>query len=444
MTIEKALPVNTQDVPVVSAPKPASALPGSDRIAALDWVKGFMMLFILYTHLGGYWGDGTWTSVWQMGWMVVDWVPVGFIAFTVIGTMLSIKKKGNGHVHVTRPMMIDALKKFSYFFIVGTIINLVVDTRDSLHGGPWIPLGMNIITAVAFAQLLVYGLIGLSQKQRIALFFILLATTMVLLGYCLVALGWNGTENIIINGSMMNSFPAMLYFILFDMNSMMPTYGWLLVTPLTMIVFDGIVSYCAKKSVVSDFGAEGKDRLVAEHGRQAKRLVIFGFILVAIAFLAGGFIVAPGLGGSVTTYVNLTHDDPFRFWYLPGVLLIFFRYSPQYLVMNLGIVTLLFAAMYHGRDEAWRPARAPTRLELFGKYTFSLFIYSHLFFFVPLRVSIVWFFVILLPLVYVLVLAVQAWDTKLDGMISLEWGLRKYLAMLNYMKKKIASTGVQK
>ncbi len=447
MTLEKAVSVTTSELPAVSVPVPpsTSTSPNSDRIAALDWSKGFMMFWILYTHLGNYWGDGTWTSIWQTVWSIVDWIPVGFIAFTVIGTMLSIRKKGNGHVHVTRPMMIDALKKFSYFFLVGTGINLVVDLRTGVHGGPWIPLGMNIITAVAFAQLLVYGLIGLSQKQRIALFFVLLVISLFLLNYCLIALGWDGTENIVFDGSKMTTFPAILYFILFDMNSMMPTYGWLLLTPLTMIVFDAIVNYSVKRKAVGSIGMEGNDRLMAmaEHGRQTKRLVILGLALAIIALLAGGFIVAPGIGGAATTYANLTNDDLFRFWNLPGVPLIFYRYSPNYLVWNLGIATMVFAAMYYTRDKTWLPARAPTRMEVFGKYTFSIFVYSHLFYFIPLELSIVWFAVVLIPLLFVLVLLVEVWDKRFGGRISLEWGLRKYLAMLSLVNKKLGRNGVK-
>ncbi len=443
MTLEKAFPVVTPDLLVPSIQKPALTLPVPDRIAALDWIKGFMMIWILYTHLGGYWTDGTWNSAWQAVWMFVDWIPVGFVAFTVIGTMLSIKKKGNGHVHVTRPMMVDALKKFSYFYIVGTIINAVANGMQGLHGGPWILLGMNIITAVAFAQLLVYGLIGLSQKQRIAFFFVLLASFMLLLPYCLNGLGWNGTDNIIMTGEKMVSAPAIVYFILFDMNSMMPTYGWLLATPLTMIVFDGIASYCAKKGSNGNSSPGDKKRQVEEHGRQAKRLAISGLVLVVIAFLAGGFVLAPGIGGSMTTWANLTSDDPFRFWYLPGIPLIFYRFSPQYIVANVGIITMVFAAIYRTRDKVWLPARAPTRMEVFGKYTFSMFVYSHLFIYMPLRLSIVWFVAILLPLLVVLVLAVQVWDKRADGILSLEWVLKKYLTGLNLVIKKIAPTSVQ-
>jgi hypothetical protein len=443
MTLDKASPGVTSVLPSTSVPKPASTLLGSDRVAALDWMKGFMMFWILYTHLGNYWGDGTWTSAWQTVWSIADWIPVGFVSFTVIGTMLSIKKKGNGRVHVTRPMMVDALKKFSYFFIVGTIINAVANGMQGLHGGLWIFLGMNIITAVAFAQLLVYGLIGLSQKQRIAFFFVLLASFMLLLPYCLNGLGWNGTGNIIITGEKLVTASAIVYFILFDMNSMMPTYGWLLATPLTMIVFDGIASYCAKKGATGISSPGDKERLVAEHGRQAKRLAISGLVLVVIAFLAGGFVLAPGIGGSMTTWANLTSDDPFRFWYLPGIPLIFYRFSPQYIVANVGIITMIFAALYRTRDKAWLPARAPTRMEVFGKYTFSMFVYSHLFIYAPLNLSIVGFVAILLPLLVVLVLVVQAWDKRADGILSLEWVLKKYLIGLNLVIKKIAPTSVQ-
>jgi hypothetical protein len=441
MTIDKAVPITTPGIPVPLRPEPSSPLPGSDRVAALDWLKGFMMLWILYTHLGAYWGDGTWTSAWRTVWVFLDWMgPVGYIAFTVIGTMLSIAKKGNGHVRVTRPMRIDAFKKFFYIFVIGELMNLLIDGINPTHLGPWHVLGMNMITAVAFAQLFVYGLVGLSQRQRVYLFCTLLAASVALFGWCMNALGWDGTDPLVMNESKLVTLPAIMYFILFDMNSMMPVYGWLLLTPLTMIVFESITRYCVKKKVIGNWGAEGNQGLVTEHGRQVKKLAIIGFLLVIAAFLAGGFIVAPGIGGAASAYGDLTNDDPFRYWFLSGIPLIIYRFSPHYIVADLGIVAMVFAVMYRTRDKTWLPARAPTRLELFGKYSFSIFVYSHALALVPLKLSIIGFATVLFPVLLVLVLGVQAWDAKAGGVLSLEWGMRKYLAALNWVKKKRTST----
>lgn len=445
MTIVKTFQAARASLPGPVQRSPASAIPGTDRVAALDWLKGFLMLWILYTHLGSYWNDGTWISAWRTVWLFLDWMgPVGYISFTVIGTVLSVVKKNNGHVKVTRPMMIDALKKFIYIFLVGELMNIVIDARNPTHLGPWHVLGMNMITAVAFAQLLVYGLIGLSQRQRIVLFAVMLACLSSLLAWCLWALGWDGTGNIIMDQSSLVTLPAIVYFVLFDMNAMMPTYGWLLLTPLTMIVFERIVRYCARQKDVHPGGAEANGNLASEQVRLVKQLAIVGFLLVVITFLAGGFIVMHGIGGSASAFYDLTNDDPFRYWNLPGIPLILYRYSPHYIIAFLGIIAMVFAVTFRARDAAWLPARAPTRLEIFGKYSFSIFVYSHALALVPIKVSIVGFIIVLFPVLLVLVLAVQAWDARAGGVLSLEWGMRKYmgfLARLNKKARSAASTG---
>jgi hypothetical protein len=437
MTTEKAFPVTAPDIPVPSLPGPVPQIQGPDRVASLDWFKGFLMLCILYVHLGSYWGDGTWTSAWCTVWMILDWGgPVGFIAFTIIGTMISIKKKmATGK---TRGLVSDAIKKFVYLFVIGEIMNLVIDARNPVHLGPWHVLGMNMITAVAFAQLFVYAIIKLTQNQLVLLVISMLVAFPLLYVYCIQGLGVNDSEILVMQESRLITAPAILYFLLFDMTSMMPVYGWLVLTPVVVIVFDGMVA-----TIIRRGSNTMPSSPVLTRGWKALRmnpvswLAIKGLVIASVAVIAGGFIILPGLAGVSGTFMNLTNPDPFRFWALPGVHLFLLRFSPQYLGLNLGIVAMVFSLCYRVREGPGKVPRRPTRIETFGQYSFSIFVYHHAIALIPLDVPLLGFIAVLFPVLIALVLGVQAWDTRLGGKLSLEWGMKRYLAFLAWAQKRI-------
>jgi hypothetical protein len=424
-------PINLPD-PVFSSPTqrpPALTRLAQERIASLDFLKGFLMLWIMYVHLGSYWGDGTFASAWRLVWLLLDWMgPVGFIAFTIIGTMLSYKKKLE--CGKTKGMGIEALKKFSFLFLIGELMNIVIDARNPVHLGPWHVLGMNMITAVAFAQLFAHAVLRLSQYQRLFLVAIMLIFFPLLFAFCLEGLGPGGPDVFIMEASRLTSAPAITYFLFFHMDSMMPTYGWLILTPLTIIMFDNVINAHLQGHVTAK---KPNTRMTP-----LANLAVMGLVLAVLSILSGGFIVMPGIGGSLGAYINLVNPDPFRFWTLPGIPLFLWRFSPQYLCFSLGIIATTFALVYHVRDNGSTKSRPPTRIEIFGKYSFSVFVYSHVFGLIPLKVALIGFIALLFPILAALVFIVQVWDARLDGKGSLEWWLRKYMTLLLRIEQRRA------
>lgn len=274
------------------------------------------MFAIIFVHLGAYWNDNSWESLWRIIWLFLDWLgPSIFISITVIGTMISIKRKELAGKN--KGMGLNALKKFSYLFIVGEIMNYIIDMMNPKQLGPWQILGMNMITAVAYAQLLVYAFIKLSQRQRFILLVILIMGFPVLFDYCVQGLNYD--FNIMINLGMddLTTVPAILYYLLFYIQAMIPTYSWLILMLATMIVFNGFIDFKVKTTMVAAYHPNALLKLKQWHAYHVNRLFWLGFILVTLTIIMGGYaLVDKSFAG---TYIGLWNDDPFHIWNLPGI-----------------------------------------------------------------------------------------------------------------------------
>jgi len=406
----------------------------SERINAIDFLKGFAMFWIMFVHLGAYWNDNSWTSLWRIMWLFLDWLgPSIFISITVIGTMISIKKKELAGK--TKGMGINALKKFSYLFLVGEIMNYIIDARNPTHLGAWHALGMNMITAVAFAQLSVYAFIKLSQRQRAFLLVILTAGFPLLFNYCAQGLNYNFYTMNNLAMEDLTTAPAILYYLLFYIPAMIPTYCWLILMLATMIVFNGFIDFKVKIAFLMACSPNASMRLKQWQAYHANRLFWIGVVIVILTIFMGGYaLVDKSVAG---TYVSLWNTDPFRIWNLSGVPLFLYRNNPFSLFYFLGIFLMAFGACYHWRDMHRKSTRAETRTENFGRYSFTIFMYSTLFDLIPLHLPVIPFFALFTLMEFGLFLVFQVWNDKAGGIGSLEWLEKKYLLGLSMLEKKI-------
>ena len=406
----------------------------SDRLCTIDYLKGFAMFWITFVHLGAYWNDNSWVSLWRIIWLVLDWLgPSIFISITVIGTMISIRKKelaGN-----TKGMGIYAVKKFSYLFIVGEIMNLIIDVRNLKHVGPWHLLGMNMITAVAFAQLLVYAFIKLSQRQRVVLLGILVAGFPILFNYCAQGLNFNFDLMNNLGLEDMTTAPAIMYYLLFYIPAMIPTYCWLILMLATMITFNGFVEFKVKVTLLMTCSPSTWVKLKQWHAYHANRLFWTGAVMIIATIFAGGYALVDKPYAS--TYISLWHDDPFHVWNLAGVPLFLYRNNPYSIFYFLGILLMVFGAYYHWRDMHQVSRRGVTRIENLGRYSFTLFMFSTLFDLIPVRLSFMPFLALFLLIIAGIILAFQAWNDKAGGIGSLEWFEKKYLLALALLEQKV-------
>nr|MDO8117098.1 hypothetical protein [Candidatus Sigynarchaeota archaeon] len=304
------------------------------RLQAIDFLKGYAMVWIIFTHLGDYWsqkaGPASWVSLWRALFMLMDWVgPTLFIIVTVLGTMISIRNKQISRIQ--KGMFVSALRKSSYLFLIGELINLFIDSINKYKSGPWHFLGMNMITAVAFSQLLAYGLVMLKGRYLATLFFAMVFSFPVLFQWSYQGVTVDPAGIAILEPSTMTSIQPVIYFIFFHMESMIPAYCWILLSIATVLVFRGFVDFHVSSSYFIRKNTAGISRFMRSFQHfHAKKLAIVGGILVAFSILFGGFQVSYGVGFTIFVFKDLTNGDAFSFWTLPGVPLFLFRHVPHY------------------------------------------------------------------------------------------------------------------
>jgi hypothetical protein len=445
MSSVRALASNNKAVRARSdAERPASPLNGgaAGRVKSIDYAKGFAMLWIFWAHLGAYWNDGSWNSLWRLVYAFMDWLgPCFFVAITTIGTMLSFYSKGV--TKPTRAMWIDAGKKFVYMLTIGEIMNVVIDVRNPYHLGAWILIGMNMMVAIAFAQPFTLLLVQLSIRYRVLLLCILTALFPVLFSYC--ASGWimapDGLPIASASASFSNltTLPMIIYYIFFYMEDMIPVYGWIMVCVLVSIVFDHVIRQHLDDQAKLRVDPSLQPMITKARLAAANRLIIIGIAIAGITFLAGGFVLTKGIGSVVGPYLDLTDGDAFSFWRLPGVPLILIHGLPPYWFYNIGIFTAFFGVLY--RIEFSRPNRPlPTgwaAVEVFGRFSFSTFVYSYAYALIPLRINFWVFLPLYLGLDALMVVGTWYWERRGKNILSLEWGLKKYMNALAYLERRI-------
>ena len=395
------------------------------------------MLWITFTHLGEYWDDNSWRVIWRTVFVTMDWVgPTIFISLSVIGTTISImKRKCLGK---TKGMMIPALKKSSYLFFIGTVLNLMIELLYGHGLGAWLFIGMNMITAVAFAQLLTYGLVQLKTMHKLVLLLMLIIIFPLLFNYSLTGIDYDGNGEISPTMSNLTSLPMILYYVLFHMASMISTFSWVICAVLTSLVFQDFIKFHVKAAFL-----QGTSEMVDKdlHGWRKyywRRLVLLGIICILFTILYGGFMTFPGISFTRGVYEDLSRPGGlFQLLNLDGVPLFFYRHTPHYVLYNFGIFSIAFGLFYYIKDFKNKRFFGWDLTSKFGRYSFPIFIYSHGFALIPLRLSFLPFMVIFIPLLVGLLYFVRYWDKRWDGKLSLEWALGKYLYLLARINSSI-------
>ncbi len=330
-------------------------------------------------------------------------------------------------------MFKNALLKASFLLIVGEVLNLVINILNGGTFGIWHVFGANMITVVGLAQLLTYGLMKMSIRGRIVLVIALATSYPLLLAGCLHSMGYAGDGSLAVSAENLTSLPYILYYLLFYMDAMAPTMSWLIIATLASVLFVPYVN-----SYVND--VDDKHELdMTKHSRHVYQLATFGMVLLVLSILIGGFLLFSGLGMSAWLYDWLVTDGPFRFYFLPGLPMFLVRHTPNYLVFNTGLLAIAFGLLQHRSFEVELEGKVlpgQTTISRLGKYSFSIFVYGHVFALIPIKLPLYWFAIIVGAIVIVIAILVNPWETRAKGIGSLEWLLVKYVAMLSKPRKK--------
>ena len=396
----------------------------STRLDIIDYLKGIAVIHFTFGHLVLYWSfESNWIAIPGIIALVMDWAgPSLFISFTVIGTMISIRKKQLQHR--TKGMFKNALIKFVYLFIVGEVMNIIIDVLNTVSTGNsmglWHILGMNMITAVAFAQLFVYLLVKLTRIQKLVLLLGLIVIYPVLLDYCLRGMNFGWGEFSDFNANDMTSLPYILYYLLFHLEAMAPTMAWVITTLTIVLVFDGFVKFY----VITNQKEISVRKMMLLKSLYARKLFGLGILLLIFSVVAGGYLITPGIAFSKQLYLFLIEPGIWNFWGIEGLPLIWIRHMPHYLLFNAAILVLVFTSLFFLHDIKNVNLPFKKYLSTFGIYSFSIFVYEHMFALIPIELyDIVSFSIVFLPLIFGLIIIVRKWHEKYKGIGSLEWGL---------------------
>ncbi|MHA1679978.1 MAG: hypothetical protein ACTSUE_03155 [Promethearchaeota archaeon] len=419
--------------------KQPTTLKKDNRLVALDILKGFSIVYIIFEHFGMWWGDSTWRSLWRAQVMFMDWAaPSLFVIASALGTMISIGKKvARG---TQRGMFRRFLPKFVYFLIMGEILNVFIECMNPYKLGSWALLGMNVITAISFQQLLIYGLIKLSIKGKVIILFSLTILYYILFPFCIDGMGFDVNERVfpLTAAEISTSLPHFLYFMLFHMSAMSPTLTWMITTVLSLIVFKDFVDYIT--------GCIGKPRTTTGrnvlHEYHAKKLVTKGLVLLFLTLMFGGiWILSKGIEINRGTYLDFHNGDMFNFWPFEGHPLIWQRHVPHSLFYNVSIFMIVFGTIFYWADVKQRTTRFRGTMLILGRLTFSLFVYSHIFgafpaWFFPDRLPLLPTTVISVPLLLLTIYLSKIWMEKAKAIFSIEWGYIMYLKALSHLKMR--------
>ncbi|MHA1793416.1 MAG: hypothetical protein ACTSVI_12270 [Promethearchaeota archaeon] len=407
-----------------------------DRLESMDLAKGIAIIAILLVHLGSWWNDGTWFDIWQSYYLILDWLgPTIFITFSVIGTMISIRyKQVTGK---TRGMFKNALLKFIYFFVVGQIMNFVIDFNNEYKVGPYMFLQTgNVIIAVAFTQLLSYGLIKLKTRHLFLILISLMISYGMALGLILNGIKYDDSGAINVGINDLNNVYLSLYYFLFNMDAMIPAYSWLISATLTAFTFRWFIDFYMKSSIISFVKPSLKKVLKSWEVYMAKKMVLSGLLIVFITLSFGGLLVVKGIGFGYGAYHNLMNSSLFQGLELNGLPLIFQRHNPFYLSYNMGIFMIFFGILFYIIKCKGKKFIFQDWVVNFGRYTFTIFVYTHALALLPTRFSFIGYMIIYFPVTALLVFLVKMWNDRLKGIFSLEWGLQKYWAFVNFVKTR--------
>ena len=391
----------------------------ADRLVAIDYLKGIGVMWFTFGHNMIYWEDHTWRSLFSLLALTMDWTGPGlFIAFTVLGTLISIRRRmvaGN-----TQGMFKNALVKSSFLLIIGEILNAVINSMNSGSLGIWHIFGANMITDVALAQLLTYGLVKLTMKARSLLLVMLCILYPILLVTCLNGITYDPDAGYIVMTLSDLSKPAyIIYYLLFYLDAMSPTMSWLITAVLASILFELFTNtYTSTSDMSFDIDAQKI---------QARKLILLGCLAIIIAILAGGFVLFRGLGMSGWEYDFLVTNDPLRFYTLSGLPLILVRHVPQCLIFNAGILVLVFGLLHYNAVVKQKRLIGQTSISHLGKYSFSLFIYGYVFGLVNIKIPFYIFFPLNVAIITAMIVLVNIWDAKAHGIGSIEWFYTKYV-----------------
>lgn len=361
-----------------------------------------------------YWSSPSWSGFFYVYYMISDCLaPVLFITMTIIGTFASRFKLEKKNAFIKSDYMRHLAEKSSYFLLIGTIFNIGFDAATGFHEGAWALIKMNIFSAVVIAQVIAH----LVQNAKPGIKLVMLISLLI------VKVPLESVVTPIATPAIMpglfQNLAGILYFVLFVGNP---------IGLLDTIIIAFLVTLIAEQFVRC---AIYEDR---ENIKMITRnLFHVSILLVLISILCGGLATSSAPGEAAKFLESMGSA-----WPMDAIPLFLVRHSSWNLLFKVGVVLALIVVLYRlidgrGKDDTIVVRRIATC----GAYSFSIYVYHNISAFVPLHLTWYGWIIASLLLSWLLVVIFNAWNDKLRGTGSFEWGARQWVALFRVRQRAV-------
>ncbi len=380
------------------------------RIKAIDFVKGFAIVFIILAHTASGWLDPDSYYLYGLMFALLDILgPSLFVFLSALSVIFSIKRK-EGIVH---PKIIRnrVFTRGVVMIIIGMITNILVIEGGEVKVAIY---GWNIITFIGASQIFSYYILKIRKSWRI-----IIGLVIILLSPWLRALMYFGNKD-------GNILGIILHYIITSPTPHLTLLPWISISFISTIFGEYI--YEAMNKGTKD-AYIGLFRIFSVWG------IIF-IIIGIFAFFPDGANLAiwePGwtletpasIVGGTAEYphlINWAYANQQDFFYIPGMPNFLIRGTSANMFYNQGAALLIISIFFYFIDIKNKSNNLTNMLIYFGKVSLSLFLIH--FIFIPLffnQFNVTFFLIISLSYIGFLGIFMYIWMEYGKGVGSPEY-----------------------
>ncbi|MEE9378451.1 MAG: heparan-alpha-glucosaminide N-acetyltransferase domain-containing protein [Candidatus Lokiarchaeia archaeon] len=404
----------------------------SKRIASIDFVKGFAIVFIILAHAALSWLDRDWRYIYGLVFALLDVLgPSLFVFLSALSVIFSVRRKKG--VLPEKVIRNGILTRGIVIMVLGVLMNpMSLLTAGEIVSFPANLWGWNIFMFIGFSQIASYYVLKLKRITRAVI-----GTIIIYFSPWVREILYEGKEA----GNLVLAF-----------------FHFIITSPLPQVPILPFLAVCFISTIFGEYLYDAMIKGSKEAYYELFRtFLIYGIILVVI----GIFVIVPrGVGldiwesglalqnpadySSPGTIVRseYLHIDLLRianqqdYYQFPGMPLFMIRCTAQNMFYNLGVAFILIAIFFYFIDIKKKSNDVIKLLIFYGKSSLSLFLIQYLF--LPLYIGQL--SIIFIPFVYAgycgfLGLLMYIWLKYFKGVGTPEWLMRK-ISSSGQKKKK--------
>ncbi|MFX1379206.1 MAG: heparan-alpha-glucosaminide N-acetyltransferase domain-containing protein [Promethearchaeota archaeon] len=393
----------------------------SRRIASIDFVKGFALVWIILAHAAISWLDSDWVYIYGLVFAFMDVLgPSLFVFLSALSVVFSLKRK--------KKTISDKAVRNGIFIRGGVIIaiGMLFNPMSLLTSGVSVPFpfnlwGWNILVFIGFSQILSYYAIKFNKITRAVI------------------------------GVLIIYFSPWIRDLLYefqDANILIDILHFFITSPLPQAPILPFLAICFMSTIFGEFLHEAMIKGSKKAYYKLFRIFsIYGIVFIVVGIFiivprgvtfniweSGLARVIPGTDSSpgVLVLSEYLHIDLLRianmqdYYHFDAMPMYMVRCTGQNMFYNLGVAFLLIAICFYFIDIKNKTNDVVKLLLFYGKTSLSLFLIQYLF--LPLYSG--QFSIIFYPIVWVgycgfLGLLMYLWLKFFGGVGTPEWIVRK-------------------